>query len=88
MTQKPNPPRVWLIHPKHMIWLLLMVAFFGFFWMKGTPHMLFTYRYQGPDAYRYYIWCNYIGWHSRRIWPDDGKCPVIRLLHAKKREGR
>ncbi len=82
MTERTDVARVWLIRPKHLIWLLVLAATGASLWLFGTPHLVFTYRYIEVRDKRHYIWCDYVGQYSQRVKAVNGNCPLIRFLKA------
>jgi hypothetical protein len=75
----PVAPFNWL----HLIWIPMFAGMMLALVVVGTPHLLFRYSYVGsPDLFglRHYYWCEYVGWHAQRVYPRDGRCPIIRLL--------
>ena len=77
-----------LVRPKSLLWLAVVG---GLVWAAaefGSPHLRFQYTYyatgapSGAEAGRRYVSCDYVGLHSRRVIPRNGRCPMFRLLKA------
>jgi hypothetical protein len=76
-------PRVALVRPSKLLWLPLTAITIGALLVFGTPHLRFQYSYVPPAATgtnRTYLSCDYIGWHTQRVIPTDGQCPMILFL--------
>lgn len=72
---------VWPVRLTHLVWLPFVVAaMFTDMTALPTPHLRLTATYSGSDAYRVYHRCDYVGLHSRSLYPPDGRCPVVALL--------
>ena len=65
---------------RSLLWLPLAAAVIGGIWHFGTPHLRFAYAYHERGAARFYERCDYVGLHSRRLVPDDGRCPLVTFL--------
>ncbi|WP_422363234.1 hypothetical protein [Pyruvatibacter mobilis] len=66
---------------KHLLWLPPVLALLlidpG---IIPTPHLRFAGTYSSTSADPYFHHCDYVGLHSRRISPPDGRCPIIAFL--------
>ena len=76
-----------LIRPRHFIWLAVLAVLGIGMVLFGTPHLRYIYTYtNGYDGQPVYLTCDYIGWHSQRFIPGDGRCPLIKLLKYPQEE--
>ena len=69
------------IRLRHLLWLpplLLLWTANPLAW--GTPHLRIAATYSGPEAYPFYLRCDYVGLNFRTIHPADGHCPPVALL--------
>ena len=85
--------RPWLIRPTKLLWIPAVGAIWLVVATYGTPHLRFQYNWTPlpgysdatPDRFRF-NWCDYVGLHPRRIVPDGGGCPLVRLMRAESEE--
>ncbi len=79
-TPKParTRPIVWPVRLRHLLWLPPVLALLLINPAAvPTPHLRVAGVYVGPSAAPYFRSCDYVGLHSRRMRPDDGRCPLI-----------
>ena len=67
-----------------MLWAPVLAAAMLTGLVLGTPHLRLVYTYAGPDSAPYYRRCDYVGLHSQRVIPADGRCPLIQLLRPRR----
>jgi hypothetical protein len=71
------------VRPRHLLWAVIA----GGLWLGasryGTPHLRFVYTYTGSKAHPHYRRCDYLGLHSRRVFPANGRCPLIVFFKAQ-----
>lgn len=77
---------VWFVRPAKMIWALVIGAAVASVWSHGTAHIRYEYVWSGPESHPFYHECYYFGLHSRRVFPRDGKCPLILFLRPAGKE--
>lgn len=69
------------IRLRNLLWLPLAGAAWLALEYYGTPHLRYAWEGfsmgRGPDAPVYFRRCDYVGLHSFRLHPRDGKCPVF-----------
>ena len=75
--------RVAWVRASHMLWAPIVLGGLLVGLLVGTPHVLMTYTYSDGFFGRVYHSCDYLGQHSQRVIPNDGRCPIIRLLKAE-----
>lgn len=72
-----------LVRGKHLLWVPPVLALFFIDPASlSTPHLRFAGVYSELHSARHYHSCDYLGLHSRRIVPPDGKCPLIAFFTA------
>ncbi len=74
--------KVPLVRFRHTLWLFVLGGGYLGTVIYGTPHMLTTYTYWGPEGSTSYSTCNYWGLDSQTV-SVDGACPYFRLLKAQ-----
>ena len=74
------PKAIALFRLKHFAWSAMLGALALGVALYGTPHLRFIYQYSGSGKSVFYHTCDYVGWHSQRIVPRDGNCPLIQFL--------
>lgn len=82
-----------LIRLSYFIWLIIPAAAWGIYALYGLPHMLWSYRWVGPDSAVYFderhkTECHFIGpYGAFTVRAHQGSCGwVVRLF--KKTEAR
>lgn len=74
-----------LIRPRYFLWLLGVSFIAIWIAFHGTVHLRFSYVGKdlgsafGDDRF-YYTRCDYVGLHSQRVFPRNGKCPLFAWL--------
>lgn len=74
------PKRPVFIRLRSLLWLPVIGGLIWGIHAFGTPHLRFAYRYVGAEHSRDYTSCDYVGLHSRRVFPVDGHCPLFVFL--------
>ena len=78
----PKLPRtLQLVGLQNFIWLAALLIATSVLHVKGTPHVLFDYRYAGSKYNK--TDCTYIGLHTQRVAASSGHCPALVLLKGK-----
>lgn len=80
-----DPKRTPLVRASKLLWVPIAIGLATTFWMFGTPHLLWTYRYSGSHESKYYLSCDYLGRDSQTVEPRNGECPLIALLRPNQR---
>lgn len=80
--------RVWPVRPGKLLWVPIIAGLWWAVEVYGTPHLRFAAKWTGEPSHKIYLECDYVGWHSRRIHPRSGECPLIRLLRAEAEDAR
>lgn len=70
------------------LWLALPLAGYATYLTYGTPHMIWSYRFNdngdqyNPYADRHYTSCTYFGWGWETVTVPavDARCPWVRLF--------
>ena len=78
----PVSSKVPFVRLRNFIWLGLLASIAGCTSAFGTPHVRYIYTYTSTASQPYYLRCDYAGWHSQRVPPRNGQCPLFRLLKA------
>lgn len=71
------------IRLRHLTWLVILTGLGIGAVLYGTPHLRYIYIYTNTYGQPYYLSCDYIGWHTQRVVPRDGRCPIIQLLKSQ-----
>lgn len=82
---KTDVARVPIIRFKSLLWVPMLAATWLAVEIYGTPHILTVYTYRQIGASRFYLNCNYWGFHPFTLIPVDGECPFVVFARAAER---
>lgn len=82
---KPEQRKEWrmptflrLVGLRNFLWLFFLAGIASFLHLRGTPHVLYEYRYFGDKDQK--ADCTYIGLKTQTIAATRGHCSLIRVL--------
>ena len=81
-NKTPGKKFNWPVRPQYLLCIAVLGALYWGYVTYGTPHLLFQYSYSG-NYVRTYHFCDYVGEHSQRFYPQNGRCPVIRFFRSR-----
>lgn len=78
---------VW-VRPRNLAWVMPLASIWLALANLGTPHLRFAYVAAGHAVTAsQFQRCDYVGLSSRRIFPADGKCPLIAFFSSDNEGG-